>query len=444
MPAGFPVASMDSWLAFNRIFGASPRVAGRVLAYAGSPAVALRLDPSEIRQLRLSEGVAGRLRDPDWQGVESDLRWLSKPCRSLVWLGHGNYPRLLAQVPDPPPVLFVKGDPEALQWPMVAIVGSRNASTTGREVAHEFARTLGASGVGVVSGLALGIDGAAHRGALRSAAPTVAVCAQGLDRVYPAIHEELAEAISASGALVSEFPVGTVPSRSNFPRRNRLISGLSMGVLVVEASRRSGALITARQAIEQGRDVFAVPGSIRNPLARGCHELIRAGAKLVECVEDVLEEITGFLETKPEAGIGREPSAEGADWPAGTGPASPGRICGGPATPSARIRGSAPAAQPIEAFVEMPGENRAPAPPRDPEGTTTPLDENARRVLESLGFEANTVDLMVARLGLTAETLSSILLALELDGYVRSTADGSYERVLGHEGSGPRPDGALE
>ena len=430
MPTGPPAASMCSWLAFNRVFGASPRVAGRVLAYTGSPAAALRLGGTGIRELRLSESVAGRLRDPDWRGVESDLRWLSEPRRSLLWLGHGNYPRLLARVADPPPVLFVEGDPETLGWPMVAVVGSRNASVTGREVAHEFARALGANGVGVVSGLALGIDAAAHRGALRSAAPTVAVCARGLDRVYPAVHEELAEAISASGALVSEFPIGTLPSRLNFPRRNRLISGLSMGVLVVEASRRSGAMITARQAGEQGRDVFAVPGSIRNPLARGCHELIRAGAKLVESVDDVLEEITAFLGEKSGTGTAREPLAADSDSSAGPGADSPGR--------------RAPAARCPEAFPRSSGGKRGSNPPLESRGTGLPLDEDARRVLDGLGYEASTVDVMVARLGLTAETLSSILLALELDGYVRSTADGSYERILGHEGGGLGcPDGAL-
>ena len=445
MPTGPPAASVCSWLAFNRVFGPSPRVAGRVLAYAGSPAAALRLDGAGVRELRLSESVAGRLRDPDWRGVESDLRWLSGPRRSLLWPGHGSYPRLLARVSDPPPVLFVEGDPETLGWPMVAIVGSRNASVTGREVAHEFARILGENGVGVVSGLALGIDGAAHRGALRSAAPTVAVCARGLDRVYPAVHEGLAEAISASGALVSEFPIGARPSRLNFPRRNRLISGLSMGVLVVEASRRSGALITARQAGEQGRDVFAVPGSIRNPLARGCHELIRAGAKLVESVDDVLEELTAFLGAKSGTGTAHGPPAADGDPFAGPEADFPGRRDAGPLMPSLRPDRCVPAFRRPGAVPRRSGEERGSDPSLETGGRALPLDEDARRVLEGLGYEASTVDVMVARLGLTAETLSSILLALELDGYVRSTADGSYERILGIEGGGPgHPDGTLE
>ena len=363
-------ASLRSWLAFNRSFGATPRVAARVLGRTGSPGEALRRCSALARELRLPAGVLRRLRHLDERAVESDLEWLAGPRRSLLWLGHADYPRLLSEVPDPPPVLFVEGDPESLSWPMVAIVGSRNASATGREIACEFARKLGAAGIGIVSGLALGIDGAAHRGALRSEAPTVAVCARGLDRIYPGAHERLARAVSASGALVSEFPIGTPPLRFNFPRRNRIISGLSAGVLVVEASRRSGALITARQAIEQGRDVFAVPGSIRNPLAQGCHELIRGGAKVTEDVRDVLEELAGPL------GLRVVP----ADLDAG---------------------------------------EYAPPPS---------LDDDARRTLACLGFEATPVDVLVARVGLTADALSSILLSLELDGHVRSTAGGSYER----------------
>ena len=379
-------ASLRSWLAFNRSFGVSARVAARALERAGSPGEALERRCTLIRDLRLPERVARRLQCPDERGVDSDLEWLAGPRRSLLCLGHADYPRLLSELPDAPPVLFVEGDPESLSWPMVAIVGSRNATSTGRDIAHEFARKLGTIGIGTVSGLALGIDGAAHRGALRSHAPTVAVCARGLDRVYPAAHAALARAVAASGALVSEFPVGTPPLRAHFPRRNRIISGLSVGVLVVEASRRSGALITARLALEQGREVFAVPGPIRNPLARGCHELIRNGAKVAEGVPDLLEELAGLL------GVGVV----------------------------------------------------APDPDSGEVVAREALDEDARRVISSLGFEATPVDVLVARVGLTADTLSSILLRLELDGYVRSTADGSYERTAGKglDGLGG-PDGTL-
>ena len=368
-------ATVRSWLEFNRTFGVSPRVAARALACAGSPSEALRRRSALIGKLRLSERAARRVLRSDPGGVQADLDWLAGPRRSLLWLGHRDYPQLLSELPDPPAVLFVEGDVESLSWPMVAIVGSRNASATGREIAHEFARQLGRSGVGIVSGLALGIDGCAHRGALRSCAPTVAVCARGLDRTYPRAHEGLARAVSASGAVVSEFPVGTPPLRPHFPRRNRIISGLSRGVLVVEASLRSGALITARQALDQGREVFAVPGSIRNPVARGCHQLIRNGAKVVEGVEDVLEELAESL--------GMHVSS-----------------------PEVRGGGSAAAAR---------------------------LDQDSLRILESLGYEATSIDVLVARAGLTADALSSILLSLELDGYVRSTPSGSYERIANKE-----------
>ena len=367
--------TIRSWLEFNRSFGASLRVAARALARTGSPTEALRRRCLLIREFRLSESAARRVLHTDTRGVESDLEWLTGPRRSLLWLGHADYPRLLSEIPDPPPVLFVEGDAESLNWPMVAMVGSRNATATGRDIAHDFARRLGESGVGVVSGLALGIDGAAHRGALRCDAPTVAVCARGLDRIYPPAHGGLARAVSESGAVVSEFPIGTPPLRPNFPRRNRIISGLSRGVLVVEASLRSGALITARQALEQGRDVFAVPGSIRNPVARGCHHLIRNGAKVVEGVQDVLEELTGSL----------------------------------------GVRVAPQEARPAESVA------------------ATRLDQDSRRTLECLGYEATSIDVLIARAGLTADALSSILLSLELDGYVRSTPGGSYERIANKE-----------
>ena len=364
-----------TWLEFNRCFGASARVAARALACAGTPAEALRRRSVLAGELRLSASAAARAAQFDPKAVHADLDWLGGPRRSVLWLGHADYPRLLAEIPDPPPVLFVEGDAESLNWPMVAIVGSRNASVAGREIARDFARQLGEYGVGIVSGLALGIDGAAHRGALRSAAPTVAVCARGLDRTYPDAHRGLARAVSTSGAVVSEFPIGTPPLRPHFPRRNRIISGLSHGVLVVEASLRSGALITARQALDQGREVFAVPGSIRNPVARGCHQLIRNGAKVVEGVQDVLEEFAGLLGAQD-------------------------------ASPEAR---------------------------REHEVAATGLDADALRTLECLGYEATPIDVLVGRAGLTADALSSILLSLELDGYVRSTPNGSYERLANME-----------
>jgi DNA processing protein len=223
------------------------------------------------------------------RNMKSD--WLQDPRNHIISRGDDDYPELLGQIPGPPSDLYVKGDRGALHMPAIAVVGSRNPTHSGARNAFEFARHLGSCGFCIVSGLAEGIDAAAHRGALDAGAKTVAFLGHGIDRVYPACNQDLAHEIAECGALVSEFPLGTHPHRSLFPQRNRLISGMSLGTLVIEAARRSGSLITARLAGEQGREVFALPGSIHNPLARGCHQLIRQGAKLVETAEDIVAEL---------------------------------------------------------------------------------------------------------------------------------------------------------
>ena len=209
----------------------------------------------------------------------------------MVFLDRPGYPSRLAQIPDPPPAVLVQGDVALLDGPQLAIVGSRNATPAGRDTAYMLAAALAEAGLTVTSGLAEGIDASAHRGALAGGGATIAVLGTGPDRIYPRQHQELAQTIVSTGSLISEQPVGTPPRGFNFPRRNRIISGLSLGVLVVEAGPRSGSLITARLAADQGREVFAVPGGIHNPLARGCHALLREGAKLVESVTDILEEL---------------------------------------------------------------------------------------------------------------------------------------------------------
>ena len=248
--------------------------------------------PAACAQARREESVRHR--------VNASLAWLEEPNHHLLMWDHADYPPLLADLPDPPPLLFIAGQPELLQHPQLAIVGSRHASKPGMDTAHAFARSLAAGGFAITSGLALGIDGAAHQGALAVGGKTIGVLGTGLQQIYPPRHRSLAARIvEESGALVSELPLDSPPIPASFPLRNRIISGLSLGVLVVEASPSSGSLITARLAAEQGREVYAIPGSIHHPGARGCHQLIRNGAALVECVEDILEGLRGWQNLAP-------------------------------------------------------------------------------------------------------------------------------------------------
>ena len=222
---------------------------------------------------------------------DTKQKWLEKSENRIIESDSEDYPELLRGIPGPPTLLYIVGNAEALHMPALSIVGSRNPSRGGKETAYEFAKYLGRSGFCIVSGLAQGIDSSAHEGALAGGAMTVAFLGHGIDRVYPSANRDLAHRISQNGALVSEYPLGSPPRREHFPQRNRLISGLSLGTLVVEAARRSGSLITARLAGEQGREVFAIPGSIHNPLSRGCHQLIKQGAKLVESADDIVSEL---------------------------------------------------------------------------------------------------------------------------------------------------------
>lgn len=231
------------------------------------------------------------LAEPDAAALASVHTWLAAPGNSLMTLADADYPPALLEIPDPPALLYCKGRRDWLQAPGFGIVGSRNATPQGARDAEAFAHALSDAGLTIVSGLALGIDAAAHRGGLLGAGSSIAIVGTGLDRVYPARNQALAHQIAERGLIVSEFPLGTPPLPANFPRRNRLISGLSRGVLVVEAAPGSGSLITARVAAEQGREVFAIPGSIHSPLSRGCHALIKQGAKLVESAADILDEL---------------------------------------------------------------------------------------------------------------------------------------------------------
>ena len=270
----------------------------RALARLGSPGDVLAASAIELEPLLGASGAAALKRGPDPQALSAALAWLDHSAHRLITLADSKYPRLLLETPDPPVLLYAHGRVDLLRRPALAIVGTRNPTRRGTQDAEAFACSLSDAGLTVVSGLALGIDAAAHRGGLAGAASTIAVVGTGLDRVYPARNRDLAHAIAERGVLVSEFPLGAPPVPANFPRRNRIISGLALGCLVVEAALQSGSLITARQALEQGREVFAIPGSIHSPLAKGCHWLIKQGAKLVESAQDVLEEL-GLGKTAP-------------------------------------------------------------------------------------------------------------------------------------------------
>jgi DNA processing protein len=267
--------------------------------------------------------------------------------------------------------------------PQLAIVGARNPTASGSEMAFGFAEHLAGCGLTITSGLALGIDAASHRGALACGGTTVAVCGTGLDVIYPKAHRQLAAEIERNGALISEFPLGTPAAKANFPRRNRLISGLSLGTLVVEAAVQSGSLITARLAAEQGREVFAIPGSIHNPLARGCHRLIRQGAKLVETAEDIFEEL------RPLVGVLQAPKGE------------------------------------HHLNIAALAQRKAVA----TKASARPLDKGYEILLDAIGFEPTGVDLLVVRTGLRADEVASMLLILELEGHISSHPGGLYVRA---------------
>lgn len=310
--------SLTQWLALYLACHTQSSLLNLLLESIGPPEKILACDskilagcglkPSSIDAIQRAQ--SGHLEPESRALIDATLAWWQQDNHHLVTLHCQDYPALLAAIPDPPPLLHVIGDPAILGLPMIAMVGSRQPSAGGRRTARRFAQDLAVSGLGVTSGLAMGIDAASHEGALAGRGNTVGVLGTGIDLVYPACNRKLFAQMAGCGALVSEFMLGMRPCKKNFPRRNRLISGLSLGVLVVEAGLKSGSMITARFALEQGREVFAIPGSIYNPMARGCHKLISEGARLVESTADIVNECTGLLqgftasrpETRPEQG----------------------------------------------------------------------------------------------------------------------------------------------
>ena len=286
-----PAGDADSWIRLSVVPGLGDQSLRKLLKQFGSPETILAASESSLAQV-VGSKLADRIKSHDSEEITGKtLTWLDHPNHAIITLGDSAYPPLLLETEDPPPLLYVVGRVELLQANAIAVVGSRNATAQGVNNAESFSKNLSQSGLCIVSGMALGIDTAAHVGGLAGAGKSVAVVGTGLDRVYPARNKDLAHQLAQHGALVSEFALGTPALANNFPRRNRIISGLSLGCLVVEAAVSSGSLITARLASEQGRDVFAIPGSIHSALSKGCHQLIKQGAKLVERAEDILEEL---------------------------------------------------------------------------------------------------------------------------------------------------------
>lgn len=365
----------EYWLRLTHAPGVGPVTARRLLARFGDIDAVTRASRGDLEHAGLDPAAAAVLQGHTTPaGLRRDLAWAEAAGHHLLTVEHPAYPARLRALPNPPAVLYVHGDPEVLAQPALAIVGSRNPTPAGAETAAELARHLAAAGLVIVSGLALGIDAAAHEGALAGGGLTVAIAGTGLDRVYPASHADLARRIAVEGALAAELPLGTRPSRTAFPQRNRIVTGLCVGTLIVEAAVQSGSLISARHAMEQGREVFAVPGSIHNPLARGCHRLIRQGAKLVETADDILEELA------PQIGPPEPVAASGATDPAAA-------------------------------------ESGADA--RDPEYA---------RILAALDWEPRGVDEIAGGAGLAVDAVASMLLRLELDGVIRTLPGGLYQR----------------
>ena len=362
---------LASWLQLTLTPGLGSATLRKLLSQFGLPEKVIAAGRADLARFASAQALRELDSDAVANAVGHALAWLEQPGNSIVTLADAAYPRLLLEITDPPAVLYCRGRTDLLNRPALAVVGSRNATAQGNSNAEQFARSFSTAGLTIVSGLAQGIDAAAHRGGLAGDGSTIAVLGTGADMIYPRINAALGMEIAASGLLLSEFALGTKALAHNFPRRNRLISGLAQGCLVVEAALASGSLITARAAADQGREVFAVPGSIHSPLSKGCHALIKSGAKLAESAEDVLSELSAF----GRSGLAANRAAVSV------------------AAPSA-ARGD----------------------------TDEPL-------LACMGFDPADVDSLCTRTGLPAERVSAELLRLELAGRVTVLPGGRYQRL---------------
>ena len=358
------------WLTLNQTPSLGNAGICQLLAKFGSPEAIFNASISQLREV-VDDEIARKIN----HGVNIDaitptLDWLKKDNAHVVTLADSTYPQKLLEISNPPVVLYAIGNLHWLNHPSIAMVGSRSATPQGEKNAEEFAMSLCNHGLCVVSGMALGIDGAAHRGALKSNGATIAVVGTGLDIVYPARHRDLAHKIAERGLIISEFPLGTPSKAQNFPRRNRLISGLSLGCLVVEANIDSGSLITARLSVEQGREVFAIPGSIHSPVSKGCHQLIKQGAKLVENTQDILEELKNLLPSNSPYGLTERLNSKDT------------------------------------------------------------IHSEPNTVLACMGFDAINFETLLSLSGLTTEALSSMLMVLELENKVAVLTGGKYQRLV--------------
>lgn len=374
---------LKNWLILNRIPGFGSRKILQLLTKVDEPAQIVNASSGQLKQWGFSAKAIDFLSHDPEQMLFDDLNWLGEN-KQIITFEQPQYPSLLREITDPPLLLYVQGNVSVLNLPQLAIVGSRNPTAQGKINAEEFASALSQVGLVVTSGMALGIDAAAHEGALKSHQPTIAVMGTGLDRVYPARHRDLAHRIGEQGALVSEFAIGTGVKPGHFPKRNRIISGLSLGVLVVEAAVKSGSLITAKLAMDQGREVFAIPGSIHNPLAKGCHLLIRDGAKLVETANDVVEELSAmalFNVNKLEDG-------------------------------ASSTKNSTNSASSVETGTHLAGN----------------LDNEQQAILDAIDYASTPVNAIVERTRLSVEVVSGTLLILELEGYIASE-QGGYSKI---------------
>lgn len=371
---------LAAWLRLVATEGVGTQTARDLLTQFGLPEQIFDTSFSALQKHipeKIARALSGPIPSEIQAHIDQTLAWVAQENNYVITLGDEDYPQSLLSIADPPVLLYVKGRPAFLNMPAVAIVGSRNASAQGMLNADRFAQNLSEAGLTVVSGLALGIDTGAHTGAIKSAqqgyaGSSIAVIGTGLDIVYPAANRALAHQIAEVGCIISEYPLGTPAIAHNFPRRNRIISGLSLGVLVVEAAAQSGSLITARSALEQGREVFAIPGSIHSPLAKGCHQLIRQGAKLVESAQDILEELR---------------------WQS---------------TDSKNTHSSG---------VQIAASNLS--------------DPKLQSLLENMGHEALSVDQLIVRTGLPVSSVQAALLNLELQGQIETLPGGQIRRLIG-------------